>query len=116
MRNGGTGDGSWVLAGAGGAALALVLLADVTNPEAVVVRHNVERARAGAELDVGYLAHLSDDAVPAIVAAAADPATDPVLRIALLAAIQCGDEANGVAALNLAATQAADARDEVCTA
>ena len=116
VRNGGTGDGSWVLAGAGAAALALVLLADVTNPEAVVVRHNVERARAGAELDVGYLSYLSDDAVPAIVAAAADPATDPVLRIALLAAMKCGEEANGVAALNLAAAQAADARAEVCTA
>jgi len=33
------------------------------NPEAFVVRHNLDRVADGADLDVGYLRHLSDDAV-----------------------------------------------------
>jgi hypothetical protein len=69
-RNLGLGGGrDWLVAGAAATALALVLVADVTNPEAFVVRHNVERAADGARLDATYLAGLSDDAGPAYVEA-----------------------------------------------
>ncbi len=47
----------------------LVLVAvDAVNPEATVARVNVRRAVAGAELDTGYLARLSSDAIPMLVA------------------------------------------------
>ena len=53
----------WVLAGAALAAVALVLVADVADPEAYVVRHDVARAAQGEPLDGSYLAGLSADAV-----------------------------------------------------
>lgn len=54
------------------AALALVLAADLLDPEPFVVRHDVGRAAVGAELDVSYLSRLSDDALPAIAGALGD--------------------------------------------
>jgi hypothetical protein len=114
VRNGGTGDGRWVLAGSGAAFLALVLLANVANPEAVVVRHNIDRALAGAELDIAYLGLLSDDAVPTLVHVVTDPEIGEDLRVAVMDAIKCVDEHDGVANLNVAVARAAEARDEVC--
>jgi hypothetical protein len=105
VRNAGRHGGGWLLAGAGIAALVLVVGADVANPEAFVVSHNSDRAREGADLDIGYLVGLSADAVPA---AAADPLVAPHLP--------CSDEAHGVAALNLAEARAADSRKDVCSA
>ena len=67
VRNGRRPDGgNWLVAGAGLSAVLLVVVADVADPEAFVVRHNLARAEAGAELDLGYLFELSDDAVPAL--------------------------------------------------
>ena len=60
VRNAGVPGGrNWLVAGAGASAVALVLAADVGNPEAFVARHNLARADQGAELDVGYLVGLS---------------------------------------------------------
>jgi hypothetical protein len=42
------------------------------NPDALVARVNIERARAGYELDVLYLTSLSGDAVPRLVEALPD--------------------------------------------
>ncbi|MDP9401901.1 MAG: DUF4173 domain-containing protein [Actinomycetota bacterium] len=52
---------------AGGVGLALLLLLNVVNPEAVVVRHNLAALERTGRFDAGYLAQLSDDAVPALV-------------------------------------------------
>ncbi|MGH9276867.1 MAG: DUF4153 domain-containing protein [Acidimicrobiales bacterium] len=90
----------WVLAAAVAAGLALVLMADVTNPEAFVARHNIARARDGAELDAEYLAELSDDAVGAIVDAGAT--------------LPCRAGRDGVAALNLSVARAAGTRRALC--
>lgn len=49
------------------AGLAVLAVVDTINPEAVVARVNVQRAVAGAELDVQYLSRLSADAVPTLV-------------------------------------------------
>lgn len=113
VRNLGVGSGrDWLLAGATATALVLVLAADLANPEAFVVRHNVDRAAEGAELDATYLSQLSDDAVPAYTDAAR---TAPAhLRAELLGSLRCDDDPTGVAALNLSAARAADARDETC--
>jgi len=95
--------GRWLVAGAGIAALVLVVGADVLNAEAFVARHNIERGRDGAQLDGGYLVELSDDAVPII---AGDAALSQLLA--------CTGDGHGAAALNLAAARAADSRREVC--
>ncbi len=42
---------------------------NVLNPDALVVRVNLSRAEAGAELDVSYLLSLSADAVPSLMSA-----------------------------------------------
>ena len=50
----------------------VLALLNVINPDALVVRANVERARDGLELDVEYLSQLSADAVPSLLAALPD--------------------------------------------
>ncbi len=42
---------------------------NLINPDALIVRHNLARYRETGDLDVSYLAGLSDDAVPDLVAA-----------------------------------------------
>ena len=49
------------------AGLAMLLGLNALNPEAIVARHNVERAARQLAVDPLYLAELSDDAVPALV-------------------------------------------------
>jgi hypothetical protein len=48
---------------------AVLALLNFVNPDALVVRANVARAEAGMELDAGYLASLSADAVPSLAGA-----------------------------------------------
>jgi hypothetical protein len=103
---------NWLVAGAGAAALVLVLVADVAGAEAFVARHNIERARAGADLDVGYLGGLSADAVPALADALA-ASDDPALRAQLQAALRCQGDRQGAAALNVSAARAADIRRDL---
>ncbi len=102
----------WVLAGAALAAVALVLVADVADPEAYVVRHDVARAAQGAPLDGSYLAGLSADAVPTLVRARSD-ATDTDVQAELDRALRCTGRPNGVTRLNLAEHRASDRRGEV---
>jgi hypothetical protein len=93
--------------------------ANVGNAEAFVVRHNVDRAiDDGVELDAFYLSDLSDDALPAYVAAMED-ARSPVRR-ELAAAVSCepfeqpDDEVSGVAALNVSVGRANPHRSGIC--
>jgi hypothetical protein len=112
-RNLGVGGGrAWVVGGAGAVALVLVLVADLVNPEAFVARHNLERARHGAPLDAGYLATLSDDAVPTVLRAI-PKVSDEAARNQLLTVARC-ENRRGAAALNLAAARARSARRIVC--
>lgn len=106
-------DRQWVLGAAATAALALVLVADVANPEAFVVRHNVARAERGATFDGAYLATLSDDAVPA-VGAELRGLEDPELASALTPALRCDDDQTGAAALNIGAARASSERLARC--
>ena len=105
-------DRSWLVAGAGAAAVALVLVADVVGPEGFVARHNIDRAGDGAALDVAYLTRLSDDAVPAI-AEAIDEVDDPWVRAQLLAGLRCDVDREGAAALNVSAARAAEVRADL---
>ena len=49
-------------------ALATLFVWNAVNPEAIVARHNVTQASATVRFDPEYLASLSDDAVPTLVA------------------------------------------------
>lgn len=62
----------------GGMATALTMLAllHVINPDARIVNANVTRAHAGRHFDIGYVADLSADAVPSLVAALPDLNSD----------------------------------------
>jgi len=62
--------------GAVAAGFLLLAALNAVNPDAVIARANLARARAGMELDVSYLSRLSTDAVPAL-RAAASPDTAP---------------------------------------
>jgi hypothetical protein len=118
-RNLGLGaDRGWVLGGAVAAALVLVLVADVANPEAFVVRHDVRRAEQGVHLDGDYLATLSDDAAPALAEARRDPGSlgDEAVAALGLALDECRSPEGGVAAWNLSAWRAERARERSCPA
>lgn len=105
-------DREWVFGGAVSAALVVVIAANVMNPEAFVVRHNVARAAAGATVDADYFALLSADAIPAIAEAATQ--ADSSRANELRDVIGCDDRARGVATLNLAVGRAAAVRRELC--
>lgn len=104
---------SWVPGGAVVAAFLVVIVANVANPEAFVVGHNVARAAQGADVDAGYLAELSDDAVPAIADAARN-ATDPLLANRLRDVIDCAPASHGATALNIAVQRADRIRAARC--
>lgn len=58
---------AWLAPAAAGLALAGLLLSNAANPEAIVVRRNVDRFGSSPELDGHYLVGLSDDAVPELM-------------------------------------------------
>ncbi len=96
------------------AGLTLLLGLNVLNPEAVVVRHNVDRAVRTQKVDPGYLTELSDDAVPTLVKAL--PRLPEPARTQVLAAV-CDayrPAFDGWAAANTSRRRATDARRQVC--
>lgn len=104
----------WFLPLATVAGLALLLGLNAVNPEAIVVRHNVDHAAHTGRFDPAYLAELSDDAVPALVDAL--PRLDPAARGQVVASI-CrppSTEFVGWAAFNASRHSAADARRRAC--
>lgn len=112
---GGVGAGrAWFTGAALVAGLALLLGLNALNPEAVVARHNVERAARQLAVDPVYLAELSDDAVPALVEAL--PRLEEPERTAVLEAVCAGDDRpfDGWAAANTSRRRATDARQRVC--
>jgi hypothetical protein len=67
--------------GALAAALVTLLALNVANPDAIIARVNVERAADHGDLDAAYLARLSADAVPVLLARL--PGLDQPQRYAL---------------------------------
>ena len=49
---------------------ATLAILNIMNPDAVIVRTNLARAEAGAELDLKYAARLHADAIPELIARA----------------------------------------------
>jgi len=75
----------WFLLASLVAAVGFAATLNVVGVDALIVRQNLARAQAGAELDVTYLAGLSPDAVPALTQAlpTLDAATAADVRAAL---------------------------------
>lgn len=93
-------------------ALATLLVVNVMDPEALVVERNAQRAAEGAEMDLTYALGLSDDAVPAVVAAL--PELEPSTRRAALRELCDRDAAEEPASWNLSSRAAARALAETC--
>ncbi|MDP9071524.1 MAG: DUF4173 domain-containing protein [Actinomycetota bacterium] len=96
--------------------LATVLALNALNPEAVVVRHNVEAAARTSRFDAAYLVELSDDSVPALVGAL--PRLDQDSRRLVLDALCPASETpfRKWLAYNGARDRAAEARNQACPA
>jgi hypothetical protein len=58
----------WLMGAVSLSAMAVLLALNVINPEGIVVSLNLDRAQATHEIDAQYLATLSNDAAPALVA------------------------------------------------
>jgi hypothetical protein len=111
-----TRDRAWFPAAAVAAGLAAVLVLNIVNPEAMVVRRNVALAQQTGRFDPSYLSWLSDDAVPAMVRTL--PRLSAPLQASVVAEI-CSRPprtTRGWAAWNAAHQAADDARRQVCPA
>ena len=98
---------------AAGTGLAALLALNVANPEAVVVRHNVDFAASSGRFDPGYLAELSDDAVPALEEAL--PRLQPDARARVLETICAVRPASGgLWGYNGGVDWAVEARNRAC--
>lgn len=90
---------SWLPGAALVSGLVVILALNIANPEAIVVRHNVDRLADGRTVDGEYLAEgLSLDAVPTLVDRL--PSLDEATRRELLASIGCPEPGHGWAGWN----------------
>jgi hypothetical protein len=106
---------AWFPAGAVGAGLAGLLLLNLVNPEALVVRRNVALAERTGRFDAYYLLELSDDAIPELVRTL--PRLDLATQAEVLAHI-CTLPASpegGWAGWNRSERRAIAARNQVCS-
>ncbi len=107
---------AWLPSAAVATGLVALLALNVVNPEAVVVRHNVDFAERSGRFDPVYLTDLSDDAVPALVDAL--PRVDPAARQVMLARVcemgSAGQAPRSWWSYNASRDAADDARRKVC--
>ncbi|MGI8807751.1 MAG: DUF4153 domain-containing protein [Acidimicrobiales bacterium] len=105
---------AWLFGAATVAGLGLLLGLNVVNPEAIVVRHNVDRAVRTQKVDPAYLAELSDDAVPALGRAL--PRLPEPARTEVLGAVCAGAQPSpdGWAAANTSRRREAETNQQVC--
>ncbi len=104
----------WLLSAATSLGLAGLLALNALNPEAVVVRHNVDAAERTGRFDADYLSRLSDDAVPALVGGLRRlPDDDRAAATAHLCATR-PTERHGWWSFNASSDAAAEALDRLC--
>jgi hypothetical protein len=102
----------WLPTALGLVTLAMVVGVNVADPEATVMRHNVERARAGESFDLQYALRLSDDSLPTLVGSADElaPETAESLRRSL-----CPVADRGTVRWTFSEAAAAEARRQLCS-
>jgi hypothetical protein len=106
---------AWFPGVAIGAGLAGLLVLNLVNPEAIVVRRNMALAERSGRFDTGYLFELSDDAIPELVRSL--PRLEAATRAEVLNHV-CSRPATadgGWAAWNGSERAAIAARNRVCT-
>ncbi|TMF01270.1 MAG: DUF4173 domain-containing protein [Chloroflexi bacterium] len=101
--------------GATFASIALVILAlNLINPEALVVSMNVNHAATSHEVDTQYLAQLSSDATPNLIASRSQLEPGLSSQIARFACAGAKSYSPALAAFNWADANAAAARRQAC--
>jgi hypothetical protein len=104
----------WLATAIAGLAFATLLAVNVADPERVVVEHNVQRTVDGHPLDVGYLASLSDDAVPAL-AASVDVLPDDEAERVTRALCRRSVPSEAWYGFNMSSSRAGDALAAMCS-
>ena len=104
----------WFIGATATTAATVLLGLNVVSPEAIVVALNTSHAQITHKIDSAYLAELSSDATPALLASRAG--LDPSLRKQVTDAACAGprDYSPPVAAFNWADAQAVAARQSGC--
>jgi hypothetical protein len=105
---------AWFVPAAAALGLAVLVALNVANPEAAVVRHNLARAGHGADIDPAYLANLSDDAVPALVARIDTVPPDQRAAVVWTVCSRRDRSASGPLGWNRSAAAAQDALATIC--
>ena len=104
----------WFIGATATSAAVVLLGLNIANPEAVVVGLNTNHAQITHKIDGAYLAELSSDATPALLASRTE--LDPALRDQVTSAACNGprDYSPPAAAFNWAEAEAATARQTGC--
>jgi hypothetical protein len=104
----------WFVGASAATALVLLLALNVANPEAIVARLNIDHAASTGKLDPEYLAELSGDAVPTLLASR--PQLQEAMWSEIRAAVCKGTPAYSPApaGFNWAQADAASARRSGC--
>ena len=107
-------DKQWFVPVAAAIGVLGLLVLNVANPDAWIVRRNVDRFGATDKLDVAHLVRLSDDAVPTLLDAR--PRMSPQAAAVVEQTVCAGERraTGGIWAFNLARNAAIDARNEAC--
>ena len=71
------------------AIIGFVVSLNLLNVDAFIVRQNVQRSLGGAKLDMGYLASLSDDAIPELAVMMYDSSASDLTRESVAASLVC---------------------------
>ena len=105
----------WFVGATALTALTLLLVLNFANPEAVVARLNIDHAASTGKLDPEYLAELSSDAVPTLLASTSKLV--PELAVQMRAAVCSGAHLYkpSPAAFNWSDAAAVEARRDGCT-
>lgn len=106
---------AWLVPAAIGLGLAGLLVLNVANPEAWIVRRNVERFAGTDRFDEAVLGDLSDDAVPAIVDALDELPPDDAAALRARICDPVPDGSKGLFAFNVARAAADEARGRACS-
>ena len=105
---------AWFVPAAIGLAVAGLLVLTAANPEAIIVRRNVDRLAGTEQFDPTDLASLSDDAVPALVDALDDVPEADAVRIRAEVCAGSRRAHGGFWAFNLSEDAAVEARSRAC--
>ena len=107
-------DKQWFVPVAAAVGVVGLLVLNVANPDAWIVRRNVDRFGSTDKLDVAHLVRLSEDAVPALLDARTRMSPEAAARVEQAVCAGEREATGGVWAFNLAYAAAIDARNESC--